>query len=151
MKSALKMERLVPELLNPSPSFAVTFLCDSGQVIKPVGQGVSVLSPCQIRTSSFLLSSWVFVMTQLMTQVGITLEKKRNIFNTREIILEIMGYPNKMVIKLCHKIILGAAPSGFLWSCQQGGLPPVMQAAASSPRPARTPACLHLGPLPAFL
>ena len=70
--------------------------------------------------------------------------KKRNIFNTREIILEIMGYPNKMVIKLCHKIILGAAPSGFLWSCQQGGrLPPLMQAAASSPW-ASPHACLRL-------
>ena len=40
-----KMERLVPELLNPSPCFAVTFLCDSGQVTKPVGQAVSDLSP----------------------------------------------------------------------------------------------------------
>ena len=70
--------------------------------------------------------------------------KKRNIFNTREIILEIMGYPNKMVIKLGHKIILGAAPSGFLWSCQQGGrLPPLMQAAASSPW-ASPHACLRL-------
>lgn len=65
-----------------------------------------------MQTSSLLLTSWVFVMMQLMMQVGIAWEK--NISNTREIILEIMGYPNKMVIKLCHKIILRAAPSGFL-------------------------------------
>ena len=68
--------------------------------------------------------------------------KKRNIFNTREIILEIMGYPNKMVIKLCHKIVLGAAPSGFLGhASREGASLPSCRRRLPLPGPASTPAC----------
>lgn len=70
------MERLVPEHLNPSPSFAVTFLCDSGQVTKPVGQEVSVLSPVKCKHPLSCSPHGFFVMMQLMMQVGIAWGKK---------------------------------------------------------------------------